>query len=169
MEWTMLCYDGTEYTLPTPVAWRLNYGLGTPCDSVWVKTLWSAGQESRLADGTRLRVTEKGETLFFGVIDECETQWSPAGCVAEITGRGLQALLLDAGYDSMVLDALYSAADWADGFLAEDGIQVTVTDQEETWTTGGGNSAAVCHPLWNWIGKSSVAAGGTRLFGGFGE
>ena len=48
----------------------------------------------------------------------------------------LQALLLDAGYDSMVLDALYSAADWADGFLAEDGIQVTVTDQEETWTTG---------------------------------
>ena len=72
MEWTMLCYDGTEYTLPTPVAWRLNYGLGTPCDSVWVKTLWSAGQESRLADGTRLRVTEKGETLFFGVIDECE-------------------------------------------------------------------------------------------------
>ena len=94
MEWTMLCYDGTEYTLPTPVAWRLNYGLGTPCDSVWVKTLWSAGQESRLADGTRLRVTEKGETLFFGVIDECETQWSPAGCVAEITGRGLQALLL---------------------------------------------------------------------------
>ena len=82
MEWTMLCYDGTEYTLPTPVAWRLNYGLGTPCDSVWVKTLWSAGQESRLADGTRLRVTEKGETLFFGVIDECETQWSPAGCVA---------------------------------------------------------------------------------------
>ena len=44
----------------------------------------------------------------------------------------LQALLLDAGYDSMVLDALYSAADWADGFLAEDGIQVTVTDQEET-------------------------------------
>ena len=47
MEWTMLCYDGTEYTLPTPVAWRLNYGLGTPCDSVWVKTLWSAGQESR--------------------------------------------------------------------------------------------------------------------------
>ena len=27
----------------------------------------------------------------------------------------LQALLLDAGYDSMVLDALYSAADWAGG------------------------------------------------------
>lgn len=48
----------------------------------------------------------------------------------------LQALLLDAGYDSMVLDALYYAPDWADGFLAEDGIQVTVADGEETWTTG---------------------------------
>ena len=110
MEWTRLCYDGTEYTLPTPVAWRLNYGLGTPCDSVWVKTLWSAGQESRLADGTRLRVTEKGETLFFGVIDECETQWSPAGCVAEITGRGLQALLLDNQAE---------AADYGQATLAE--------------------------------------------------
>mgnify|MGYP003080727985 CR=1 FL=1 len=134
MEWTMLCYDGTEYTLPTPVAWRLNYGLGTPCDSVWVKTLWSAGQESRLADGTRLRVTEKGETLFFGVIDECETQWSPAGCVAEITGRGLQALLLDNQAE---------AADYGQATLAE--------------------------ILWSWTGKSSVAAGGTGLFGGFGE
>ena len=48
----------------------------------------------------------------------------------------LQALLLDAGYDSMVLDALYYAPEWADGFLAEDGIQVTVADGEETWTTG---------------------------------
>ena len=93
--WSMTCYDGTSYTLPAPVAWRLDYGLGTPCDSFWVKVLWSAGQEDKLADGTRIRVTEGGKTLFVGVIDECESQWSQAGCVAEITGRGLQALLLD--------------------------------------------------------------------------
>ena len=48
----------------------------------------------------------------------------------------LQALLLDAGYDGMVLDSLYSAADWADGFLGEEGIQVTVDGETETWTTG---------------------------------
>lgn len=40
----------------------------------------------------------------------------------------LQALLLASGYDSMVMDALYSAADWADGFLAQEGIRVTVQD-----------------------------------------
>lgn len=48
----------------------------------------------------------------------------------------LQALLLASGYDSMVMDALYSAADWADGFLAQEGIRVTVQDGEETWATG---------------------------------
>ena len=65
MEWTMLCYDGTEYTLPTPVAWRLNYGLGTPCDSVWVKTLWSAGEPAgrwNPAAGDR----EGGDAVFRG-------------------------------------------------------------------------------------------------------
>ena len=94
-EWRMTCCDGRTYTLPAPVAWRLEYGLGSPCDSFWVKVLWSAGQEDKLADGTRIQVTEEGKTLFVGVIDECESQWTQAGCVAELTGRGLQALLLD--------------------------------------------------------------------------
>lgn len=44
------------------------------------------------------------------MIDECETQWSPAGCVAEITGRGLQALLLDNQAE---------AADYGQATLAE--------------------------------------------------
>ena len=44
-EWRLNCYDGKAYTLPNPVAWRLDYGLGSPCDSFWVKTLWSVGQE----------------------------------------------------------------------------------------------------------------------------
>lgn len=53
-EWRLNCYDGKAYTLPSPVAWRLDYGLGSPCDSFWVKTLWSVGQEETLAAGTRM-------------------------------------------------------------------------------------------------------------------
>ncbi len=69
-EWTMTTYDGRAFVLPTPLAWRLEYGLGSPCDSFWVKVLWTAGQEDLLADGTRMTVTRGGETLFTGVVDE---------------------------------------------------------------------------------------------------
>ena len=41
--WTLTCYDGRTYPLPTPLAWRLEYGVGDPCDSFWVKTLWTEG------------------------------------------------------------------------------------------------------------------------------
>ena len=91
----MTTYDGRAYVLPVPLAWRLEYGLGSPCDSFWVKVLWTAGQEDMLADGARMTVAQDGETLFTGVVDECRCQWSEAGATAEITGRGLQALLLD--------------------------------------------------------------------------
>lgn len=94
-QWTLLCYDGRAFRLPQPVAWRLEYGLGTPCDSFWVKTLWEGGQEEDLADGYRLRVTEGGETRFFGIVDECQVTWSEEGGTAEISGRGMQGLLLD--------------------------------------------------------------------------
>lgn len=94
-EWTLTCYDGRTYTLPTPLAWRLDYGLGDPCDGFWVKTLWTAGQEDVLADGVRMTVTREGEPVFTGVVDECLCQWSDQGATAEITGRGLQGLLLD--------------------------------------------------------------------------
>lgn len=94
-EWKMGCYDGERFALPTPLAWELNYGLGSPCDSFWVKTLWTPGQEERLAAGTRMQVMEGGGTVFTGVLDECQCQWSQEGCVAEFSGRGMQALLLD--------------------------------------------------------------------------
>lgn len=94
-EWTLTCYDGRAFPLPTPLAWRLEYGMGDPCDSFWVRTLWTAGQEDILADATRIQVTEGGEVVFTGVVDECETTWSAEGCAAEISGRGMQALLLD--------------------------------------------------------------------------
>lgn len=48
----------------------------------------------------------------------------------------LQAMLLDAGYDGMVLEALLATPEWAEGFLDAEGIRVTVEGETETWTTG---------------------------------
>jgi prophage tail gpP-like protein len=88
-------FDGKSVTLPQPLAWRLEYGLGSPCDSFWVKILWAGGGEDTLAAGYRMTVTHEGKTVFTGVVDECLCRWSDQGCTAEITGRGMQALLLD--------------------------------------------------------------------------
>ena len=93
--WTLTCYDGRTYPLPTPLAWRLEYGVGDPCDSFWVKTLWTEGEEAILADLTRLQVTQGGETLFLGVVDECEVNQGTEGLRLEVSGRGMAALLLD--------------------------------------------------------------------------
>lgn len=93
--WTLTCWNGKRYDLATPLAWRLEYGLGSPCDSFWVKFLWKDGQERLLSEGTRMTVFYQNQTVFFGVVDECQCQWSEAGCTAEISGRGMQALLLD--------------------------------------------------------------------------
>ncbi len=94
-EWNMTTYDGRTFVLPAPLGWRLEYGLGNPCDGFWVRLAWTAGQEDVLADGVRMTVTRDGQTLFVGVVDECRCQWSETGAVAEISGRGMQALLLD--------------------------------------------------------------------------
>lgn len=94
-EWKLRCYDRQEYLLPTPLEWELNCGLGEPCDSFRIKTLWKAGQEKRLMAGTRVHVEADGKRLFTGVLDECVCQWDSRGCTAELSGRGMQALLLD--------------------------------------------------------------------------
>ena len=91
----METWDGRSVPLPTPIAWRLDYGLGSPCDSFRVKLLWQAGDEDTLAAGIRMTVTDEGRTVFTGVVDECACSWNGNGCTAEITGRGMQALLLD--------------------------------------------------------------------------
>ena len=94
-EFILKTCDGGSVPLPAPLAWRLEYGLGSPCDSFWVKLLWDGGGEDTLAAGYRMIVTHQGQTVFTGVVDECLCRWSDRGCTAEISGRGMQALLLD--------------------------------------------------------------------------
>lgn len=91
----METWDGRSVSLPTPIAWRLDYGLGSPCDCFWVRLLWQAGDEDTLAAGTRMTVTEEGRRVFTGVVDEVSCSWTGDGCTAEVSGRGMQALLLD--------------------------------------------------------------------------
>lgn len=87
--------DGRKYQLPELLEWELNYGCGTPCDSFRVVCLWSGTDDRVLADAVRFAARQDGETVFVGVVDECEVAWSEQGCRLEVSGRGMAALLLD--------------------------------------------------------------------------
>lgn len=97
MECRAIGYDGAVYVLPTVTAWELRYGLGSPCDSFEVTCLWDTGAEKMLAGATRFFAEEDGERVFTGVVDEYTCVRDGKGSRLELSGRGMQALLLDNG------------------------------------------------------------------------
>lgn len=84
-----------RWALPRPVAWRLEYTAGVPCDSFWVRCVWDAGNPTRPERWVRFSAEHEGEQVFAGVVDECEVSISDRGRVLEVSGRGMAALLLD--------------------------------------------------------------------------
>lgn len=46
------------------------------------------------------------------------------------------AVGLESGYDTAITDAFTGMYEWADSFLAEDGVSVTVAGEDQTWATG---------------------------------
>ncbi len=110
MEFYLECYDGTTYTLPTPLSWAFSYGTGTPCDEFSLSTLWTEGAQTVLSKGTRFSAMEGSTVLFYGVVDEYCCQWDDGGGTMELRGRGMAALLLD----NEALGADYSVATYAD-------------------------------------------------------
>lgn len=91
----LIMAGGEHYSLPVLSQWEMEYGCGTPCDSFHVVCPWNCGNDEILAHAVRFRAWEGGQTVFTGVVDECEVTWSGQGARLEISGRGLAALLLD--------------------------------------------------------------------------
>lgn len=88
-------HDGADYLLPTATAWEFRYGLGSPCDSFEVTCLWKPGEEKALASAVRFYAEENGTRVFTGVVDEFTCVRDSRGSRLELSGRGMQALLLD--------------------------------------------------------------------------
>lgn len=103
-------YDGIKRRLPTVLEWKLEYGLGTPCDSFWVKCLWEGADLGPLDRAVRFYAEEDGTRCFTGVVDEYELRLDAGGQTAELSGRGMAALLLDNEAEA----ADYGTATWAD-------------------------------------------------------
>ncbi len=88
-------YDGRVYALPAVTKWCFRYALGSPSDSFELTCLWEPGAEQTLADAVRFQAEEAGTRIFTGVVDECACLRDGNGNRLELSGRGMQALLLD--------------------------------------------------------------------------
>lgn len=86
---------GEVWELPPAQKWEMEYGIGTPCDSFFLTCPWNLAEENRPKDWVRFHAEHEGKRVFTGVVDECEISLSARGCVLEISGRGMAALLLD--------------------------------------------------------------------------
>lgn len=88
-------YDGASYNLPAVTSLEFRYGLGSPCDSFELVCLWESGAERELAGATRFFAEDGGKRVFTGVVDEYACVRDGHGSRLELSGRGMQALLLD--------------------------------------------------------------------------
>ena len=88
MQGVLTCWDGRR-------RWKFQYGCGTPCDSFQLTCLWEPGEADVLAEAVGFTASQDGETVFTGVVDECERGWDSSGGTLTVAGRGMAARLLD--------------------------------------------------------------------------
>lgn len=84
-----------RWTLPDPVAWRLEYTAGVPCDSFWLRCVWDENNTTKPEEWVSFTAEHEGQRVFTGVVDECEVSVAAQGRLLEASGRGMAALLLD--------------------------------------------------------------------------
>jgi len=89
------CWDGRKYRLPEVTEWEFSYGLGEPCDAFTLTCVWEPGKERLMADAIRFYADEDGRRVFTGIVDEYRCVRDLSGSRMELSGRGVQGLLLD--------------------------------------------------------------------------
>ena len=119
---------GERFQLPPLVEWEMSYGCGTPCDSFQVRCVWTCGEDEVLARAARFTACFQGETVFTGVVDECLVEWSAAGGLLTVSGRGMAALLLDNEAEGMDYEVA-TAADILRDHVTPYGIRVARQQQ----------------------------------------
>lgn len=103
--------DGTETKLPALLSWDVCHGFGEPCDYFDISFQYEENMLPALASACRFRAEHEGETVFFGVVDEYEISLDEKGRTCLLSGRSLEALLLDneaeaATYELISLDTV---------------------------------------------------------------
>ena len=86
---------GEVAQLPALLQWSVKRTDFEPCDSFSVQFLCRKTTRKLLEQATEFRGYEAGKIVFTGVIDDFELRLGKEGALAEITGRGMAARLMD--------------------------------------------------------------------------
>lgn len=111
MDAYLIDYRGNVVELPALLHWELSYGSGIPCDAFEISFVYNVEMHDALEAAVRFKAVFQGDTVFFGVVDEYEISATENGCIVDVRGRGMAALLLDneaeaAQYFSVGLDMI---------------------------------------------------------------
>lgn len=87
--------QGETWQLPELTSWQITRTDGDSCDGAQVEFLFEPARLEVLKDALRLRLTEGGRTVYFGIVDEVCAQSGKEGRRVTLLSRGLQALLMD--------------------------------------------------------------------------
>ncbi len=86
---------GAETQLPALLQWSVKRTDGDPCDSFSVQFACSKETKAVLEQAAEFQAYEKGRLVFTGIVDDFELRLGKDGVLAELTGRGLAARLMD--------------------------------------------------------------------------
>lgn len=102
--------DGRRSALPALLQWDIKLTDGDPCDGFSVCFPYERALAQTLRGAVFFTAEEDGATVFTGVVDDYEITLDAKGLLAEMTGRGMAARLLD----NQVRAAEYLSAQLAD-------------------------------------------------------
>lgn len=123
MNGTLICYDGTQATLPELLEWSVRRTDGTGADSVSVRFLFRPEWEEKLKKATGIRLWEGTVDRFCGIVDEYEVTDDHEGLTVAVYGRGMGGLMMD----NQVPEGVYYYAGLQDmirRYVSPYGIQV---------------------------------------------
>ena len=86
---------GARTQLPALFQWSVKRTDGEPCDSFSVQFLCRKTTKALLEQATEFQAYEKGKLVFTGIVDDFELRLGKEGALAELTGRGMAARLMD--------------------------------------------------------------------------
>lgn len=95
MTGTLKSYDGKLFPLPVLTQYTVDTGDKEGCGSFYLRFAWDQAAAELLGQAAEFTAVEAGKTVFTGVVDEVQLELDRQGLVAEVTGRSLQARLLD--------------------------------------------------------------------------
>ena len=118
---------GSTTALPALLQWRILLTDGDPCDAFSLCVLYEPELLPILREACGFYAMEGARRVFTGVVDDYEISMTKKGLLAEITGRGMAAKLLD----TQVRAAEYQSAQLSDilgAYVTRCGVEVAECD-----------------------------------------